>query len=181
MDDSVMKFFMDNRYDIRNLFVDAAVHAFVVMIFLTIIYNAWLKPMNTKMFADVLKKQVEENMDKNPLPEEVLASINQQQLKRWIEEYDDTVPFSISFKNTMVLVCNIIVVVFVTFALFGYVARINSNKGLNNKIPIRKIVRENAVTFAMIGLLEIVFIVLVVVKYIPFEPSLFGRTFFSQF
>ena len=156
-----------------NFNADLYIHSIVLFTFLTILFVVYLMKVTNDGFKSSIGKLLETSMrpqlDKvkeHPLIKNNVFGLNLKGLINKIndpDKYIDNNTFNI--KKTLLLI-NIILWVFIIAVIIIF-----NMTSCNSQIHWKELAILTTITFACIGLIELMFIKFVILKIVPIEPS----------
>lgn len=153
--------------------VDVLVHVTILFVFLTVFFMFYI----SKIMKSSIEKEVHENITNgisSLLNKFSSGTFNIKNLTKQLpldniaKKYDE--PSDVVTVNNKMVFTNAILTC-VTLILTIFIICFIVKMSCNQCIPIMKILKENAILFTFIGVIEFLFFKFVALKYIPVEPS----------
>jgi len=161
-----------------NFFVNAIVHVFILLTIISAFFFVYVSQLARNKFHDELSDVVNDNLepalqkaDKDQQIKKILQSLgpNLSQAAQYFTQEDEA--SRIQNKWLMQATIGIIIALVLTTIIVLILLKL-----FCQKIPFSVILRENAILFALIGAVEVVFFLLIAKNFIPTKPSLVMQT-----
>ena len=159
--------------DLTNL-VDALLHAFILGLILAIFSFFFASKIASDAFKEEIKNAINRNVA--PIIGRIPAFRNNvrrsdlETAKKLYENENDTTVIQNSWVKKYTY--TVLFLVLLTILLLAYIL-----SRFCEKVPLKKILIENIVLFAIVGTVEVLFFLKVATNYIPIKPSTVTNNF----
>lgn len=161
--------------------VNAATHGVILFIVWAVLFNILVKKLAKEALNSQMKNLVDKTVQQNftLLPSHLkiflykMINNNSFDDSQYNEESDST-----KLQNKWIS-CLSVVVPLIGVAFVVAIA-VSLQKTCNASLPLKHILLENAITFAMIGCVEYYLFTNIALKYVPVKPSAIGSTLVQQ-
>lgn len=157
-----------------NFTINIGIHVFILFCFLSSFFMIYVSHLSQHAFEHEIDDLIEKGMNKGiaKLPQE-----NKEKLKVFLQGVPlDRLIKVYSKPSKVVEVNNSWLFMFIVFINLSLLALVTASTSIlyascNQCVPVKDILIENGVIFALIGFVEFMFFKFVAVKYIPVKPS----------
>ncbi len=159
---------------------DVYIHSLILFTFLTVLFTFLIIKLSKDSFKSELEhvlgnlKPTFDNIKETPIFKYNMLDINFKNIIDKTHEDDVYVKKNNDENNNMMILINVLFWVFIIFTIILF----NYNCSQSGKIDWLEILIQNVIIFSVIGLIEFLFLKLVIIKFVPVKPSfLITKTF----
>jgi hypothetical protein len=165
---------------IFNIIIHFAVLLTFLFMFFAFVGAKEMTDSYNNQFNDLIKDNLDDALQKNknqtnPDPR-VNLLLNGLPLGKMIDNYSEPSP-DIASTNSNIFQKTGIAIGFLWILVFAFYGTIRHYS--NFKIPLKTLLIENCIGFAVVGAIEAMFFCLIVMKYVPTMPSFVVNTFYT--
>lgn len=181
-----------------KIVLNGVLHVLILFAFLTVLYFVVIEPLEKKSFEDEITDQVNDVIKdelesvKNKLDSDSLDELTNIINYNYTEENGEKVYIidniiskydqeseDIKEHNKWIKRLSISIILVITIYLMFYIFTLS--KTCNKNTEISYFIKENIITFAIVGIIEFLFFTQIAFKYIPAPPSLLVSTLLETF
>lgn len=159
--------------------VDIFIHVTILILVLSVAFWVLVAPVEKKAFDDKIQDQIKHAMGIafENMPQDTVQNLSQVDLSV-LSKYYDRSDESTSVWNSWLKRSNVMMaaVLIVTLILVWAILSFSCGKC----IPLRRLLVENFVLFACIGVVEALFFIKVASRFVPVAPSYMVQQFFTD-
>lgn len=157
--------------------IDMILHSMILFTFLSVLYIMYISKLSKKIFDNEISKNIDKlakNLTKNDNTKKYLQNIPYDSLISMFEEESDY----LTIQNDWLFGTIKYGLIAMWIIFIGFIFMLKNN--CSTEINITEMIKNNAVTFLLIGIFEYMFFTNIAIKFVPIEPSVLTNTFFSD-
>ena len=167
--------------NISRLLSNIFVHVFILFVFLSSFFFLFASKLAKNSMKNELKEKIDDSIDNfyNSLDDktkQVLAisfeNTKDKKIKQLFDKEDPVVKEHNKCVKTLTIIACILLLI--NCIIFIWIMKL-----YKNNVPISSILKENIITFTMIGTVEIIFFMYIAFKFVPVPPSILTNTIIS--
>lgn len=160
-----------------NFFINGIVHILILLTILSVFYFVYISNLARDRFhdelADVINNNLTEAIEKADKDQTIKNKLKTLDLKR-ISAYYNKNSETTDLENGWLVKATVGILLMITLTLVIVLFVV---KTFCKKIPFSSILKENAIMFGLIGLVEVAFFFFIARKFVPTKPSLVMQSF----
>ncbi len=168
---------LKNLFNNTTFIADIYVHSMILFTFLSFLFIFYITKISQNSFnaeadhvVEILKKSIDK-MKEKPIINEAVSLLNLKNLVKNTNVEDKYVKRSNESIKSNIIITNILLWTFIILLI------IIVNTTCNKHIDWKELIIQNFIIFSVIGILEIIFLNFIIIKYIPVEPSYITNKF----
>ncbi len=168
---------LKNLFNNTTFIADIYIHSMILFTFLSLLFIFFIQKLSINGFNNevdhgisLLNTRIDKIKDK-PIVKQGLAFINLENIIKNTHVEDKYVKKNNDSIKSNLIIVNILLWFFITLLI------IIINNTCSKHIDWKELAIQNFIIFSVIGAIEVIFLNLIIVKYIPVEPSYISNKF----